>query len=122
MTTENTRQPPKHTPGPWTIIHLRHHPASLCHSFIICADSQQVGEAVCLPWNKGETNRTDEQIANAQLIASAPDLLAALIEAKQVLETARRYFPKSIRHPDTCQLECVLANSVGKAINQAQGA
>jgi hypothetical protein len=50
------------------------------------------------------------------------DLLAALKDAAEVLRTARRYFPKSIKNSDTFHLLNIEANSVGKAIRKAQGA
>jgi hypothetical protein len=48
-------------------------------------------------------------------------MLAALREARSVLETAERYFPKSIRNHDTFSLLNVLANAVGPAIAKAEG-
>jgi len=43
-------------------------------------------------------------------------LEAALTDAKGVLETARQYFPKSIRNGDRFHLENVLENAVNKAL------
>ena len=63
----------------------------------------------------------DACTADAALIAAAPDLLAALIEAKEVLESARQYFPSSIKNPDRFRLLNVLANSVDPAIAKATG-
>lgn len=48
-----------------------------------------------------------------------PDLLTALMEAREVLETAKRYFPKSIKNQDRFRLLNVLANSVQPAIEEA---
>lgn len=45
-------------------------------------------------------------------------LEAALVEARQVLETAKQYFPKSIRNADRYSLLNVLANAVGPAIER----
>ena len=59
--------------------------------------------------------------ANARLIAAAPELLGALKEARSVLETASRYFPKSIQNTDRFNLLNVLANSVNPVIAKAEG-
>ena len=60
-----------------------------------------------------------EARANASLIASAPDMLEALEYAAEVIDLARRYFPKSIRHSDRFQLENACA-TIGKAIHSAK--
>ena len=52
---------------------------------------------------------------------AAPDLLTALKEARAMLETASRYFPKSIRNGDRFSLLNTLANSVEPAIAKAEG-
>ena len=44
------------------------------------------------------------------------DLLVALEEARAVLETAKRYFPKSIKNRDEFSRLNVLANAVAPAI------
>ena len=59
--------------------------------------------------------------ANARLIASAPELLEALREAKQILERAKQYFPKSIKNSDRFSLLNVLANSIDPVITKAEG-
>ena len=64
-------------------------------------------------------DESDEPEANARLIAAAPDMLAALKEAREVLETAKQYFPLSIKNRDRFRLENVLANAVNKAIGKA---
>lgn len=61
----------------------------------------------------------EERAANARLIAAAPALLSALEAAKEVLETAKQYFPKSIKNGDRFSLLNVLANAVNPAITKA---
>jgi hypothetical protein len=48
-------------------------------------------------------------------------MLAALEEADRLLETAKRYFPKSIGNRDNFTLLNVQANAVRKAIAKAKG-
>jgi hypothetical protein len=57
---------------------------------------------------------------NARLIASAPELLAALQEALEFINSAAPRFPKSIKHPDCFKLNLVRA-AVYKAIHKATG-
>ena len=61
-----------------------------------------------------------ENRANARLIAAAPDMLQALKEARSMLETASRYFPKSIKNRDRFELLNVLTNAVEPAIRKAE--
>lgn len=62
----------------------------------------------------GESHR------NALIMAAAPELLAALKEARSMLETASRYFPKSIHNSDRFSLLNVLENEVKPAIAKAE--
>lgn len=59
-----------------------------------------------------------DDAANARMIAAAPEMLSALRLAAELIETARKHFPKSIKHADTFTLENVNA-TIGKAINRA---
>lgn len=112
----------KHTPGPWHIADM--FPASKLkaekheHFYLrgIGNGATHVGYASVTQITSG-----GESEANARLIASAPELLAALVEAEAVLNTARQYFPKSIQNADRFHLLNVLENSVGKAIAKAKG-
>ena len=104
----------KHTPGPWTHEdgdrYVREE-ATGGPVALVCADDGHVSHPTSLP-----------QTANARLIAAGPDMLEALRAAKQVLETASRYFPKSIKNSDRFSLLNVLANAIDPAITKATGA
>lgn len=56
--------------------------------------------------------------ANLAAIAAVPELLAALEEAQEFIQTARQYFPKSIKNADRFKLELTSA-SVSKALTKA---
>ena len=103
----------KHTQGPWE--QGKRHPGRViargAHKFI----------ATCTRHQDDDDMPHDEERANAQLIAAAPEMLEALKDARRMLETASRYFPKSIKHADRFSLCNVLANSVNKAIRKAEG-
>ena len=92
-----------HTPGPWRI-------SSIGSYGLTIGDEKQIIGTV-----HGDNS---ESIANARLIAAAPDLLEALEYAAELIKTARRYFPKSIKNSDRFQLENACA-SIGKAIHHA---
>ena len=65
----------KHTPGPWIVQGDTY----VTVNNLIIAHCKQDGHS-----------SLDEAMANARLIASAPDLLATLIEVTDVLERLRR--------------------------------
>lgn len=99
----------KHTPGPWTVHSCEVHP----HHEIIAECGRRI--ATQNDYHDGQDK------ANARLIAAAPELLDALKEARSMLETASRYFPKSIHNSDRFSLLNVLANTVNPAIAKAEG-
>ena len=104
----------KHTPGPWEAWF------SDDRKSIVQSDTGCGGDwTIATVYKEGP--RKHEARANAKLIAAAPDLLDALIEARRILETASRYFPKSIKNSDRFSLLNVLANAVNPAIEKAKG-
>lgn len=119
-----------HTPGPWKV-------SGCCfvretvdkkgiHELIITTDDDErllpgiaiINAQKYFPSIKDANQPDPEAAANARLMASAPAMLEALEYAAKAMETARRRFPKSIKNPDTFQLENALA-TIGKAIHQA---
>ena len=99
----------KHTQGPW-----KYQVSGFNTNQIVSVDNESQVAAVA--YGNDETS-----LPNAQLIATAPELLEALKEAQRMLKTAIRYFPKSIRDSDRFSLLNVLANSVNPAIAKAEG-
>lgn len=100
----------KHTHGPWEI--QSQGPTEQ----VYVIDNPRMN-FVC----RMEEGTQEQKTANALLIAAAPELLDALKEARSMLETASRYFPKSIRNLDRFSLLNVLANTVNPAIAKAEG-
>ena len=97
----------KHTPGKWTT--KIHQPGTML------TVENETGEYVCSLLGGDEHKQ-----GNARLIAAAPAMLEALRYAAELIPTARRYFPKSVKFSDRFQLENVCA-TIGKAIAQAEG-
>ena len=92
-----------HTPGPWTANSQR---------FI--DDAHGLTIAHCPSYNG--THPTETQLANATLIAAAPDLLLALQIAANTLETVYRE-----RDPKNIAAKCA-AERARAAIAKAEGA
>lgn len=95
-----------YTPGPWTYKDD--------FELVVVPKNDPQAEAIC-----EITGNPSEQFANARLIAEAPTILSALIEAKKLLESVRHRMPKSIRNSETFHFENILANVVNKAILKA---
>ena len=69
----------KHTPGPWNI--LRKRPMQMTGNFHQVTDDDRYPAAFIPAWDNpgpGEEDGTEEALANARLIATAPELLEAL--------------------------------------------
>jgi hypothetical protein len=76
----------EHTPGPWRV--LNH--ASGHVGFIAVVAGERTHICDVFPYGtRASTAGLDEHLANARLIAAAPDLLAALKEAVRIAELAR---------------------------------
>ena len=101
---------PKHTPGPWNMLHDSSFDE--CVIFAERADEQvDICEVSTYITMSNDDNRidVDQIIANANLIAAAPDLYKALDKACQRNCHCRNY-------DDTCK-GCYM----GKALRKARG-
>ena len=101
----------KHTPGPW---HNGQGPHNRSREIFgpsgwLIADCRTNQRSI------------KEEEANARLIAAAPEMLEALLEALKVVEIASRYCPKSIKNTDRFSLLNIEANSIRAAIAKAEG-
>ena len=98
----------KHTAGKWT--------AGKTNNFEYI-DIDCDGNHITSVYTGIESNPEAE--ANAKLIAAAPALLEALIEAQKLVEIARNYMPTSIRNSDKFAFENINANYICLAIHKA---
>jgi len=103
----------KHTAGPWKLsdsnrmdMHIR----AGEKGFVIAEINSRTANFI---------GNQSEAEANAQLIATAPELLAALIEAQNLVNLCRQYMPKSIKNSDRFTFENTAANIIDKAIQTA---
>jgi len=97
----------KHTPGPWKIS----------DGAILCQNVNAYGNFHIARFDRGDSDNTGEDLANARLIAAAPELLAAL---KDTLCLAEAYFDtlpddgEAQDHYMTCVIE-LARNAIAKA-------
>lgn len=64
----DTQTTPRHTPGPWTIT----------HQDMVRSRDRFIADCQAAPMSARPCPATPEDMANARLIAAAPDLLEAL--------------------------------------------
>ena len=88
----------------------KHEMANLFNVFLIYTTEKPIGIA--------NVYEGDEAKANAKLIAAAPEMLKAIIKAKEIMETVRKYMPKSIKNSDRYEFENANA-AIGNAIYKA---
>ena len=83
MTT--TQDKTRHTGGPWMVQNWNYQDRHRRNVPVIVAKSDAICELYNL-WDR-EQDREQERLANAQLIASAPELLAAVCQLRDYLQT-----------------------------------
>ena len=83
---------------------------------------RQMPENYCLAV-VGDVDRStaEKNKANAYLMSAAPELFEACKDAANLVEIARKHFPKSMKNGDAFQLELVCA-AINNAIRKAEGA
>jgi hypothetical protein len=102
----------KHTPGPWRVIHFR---GSIADDFAVYTDGRENDHLVV-----GEfTGHPRTRLANARLVAAAPDLLDVLTAAENALAVAASYRPIT-RSPDGDRIDAALARARA-ALAKARG-
>jgi hypothetical protein len=98
----------KHTQGEWAFDDNE-----------IYSESTDHGAAICT-MNTTSAHFTQEEVkANARLIAAAPTMLNALIEAEKLINSIRQYMPKSVQNADRFNFENINANVIKAAIQKA---
>ena len=107
-----SREAMKHTPGPWEL-------ADLPHSIVVRTESPNKTTygasryAAIGGFDRSDPDQLDEALANARLIAAAPDLLEALQDVCARL--LYRGVSTNAGHPDRTALEVARA-AIAKAI------
>ena len=101
----------KHTPGPWNPLQA---PLD-CGGYWWIQGPEKNG---CRDLATLSRNFSTE--ANARLIAAAPNMYEALKYAKEIIDIAKRYFPKSATNGDKYSL-LNLDATISKAIRKAEG-
>ena len=86
----------KHTPGPWEV-------ADLPHSIVVRTESPNKTPygasryAAIGGFDRSDPDQLDEALANARLIAAAPDLLSALDDLARYADTCELFLRET--HP-----------------------
>jgi hypothetical protein len=81
----------EHTPGPWSLPHFAEPDVNCACEYVLCDHLMgAVASVHCSgegdDWQKGGDNpKFAEAVANARLIAAAPDMLAALLAARPLM-------------------------------------
>ena len=93
----------KHTPGPWRIFPPEH----MC---TVTAEGEMSDVVICRTWSPDHVASyvgftRDECLANAHLIAAAPDLLAAL-ERLHAIASEALALAGHATTPDGCPRKC----------------
>ena len=104
----------KHTPGPWEVKKIA--------GQLFVAATPDEGHPYFRRYTTIGILEDDDyptKVADARLIAAAPDLLEALKQVSNLVRTARKYFPKSVKHSDRFQLEQTCA-TITSAIAKAE--
>ena len=112
MNTTTTPTNAKHTPGPWKPLQA---PLDCGGYWWIQSPADIEG---CR--DLATISRHFSTEANARLIAAAPDMYEALKYAKEIIDIAKRYFPKSVTNGDKYSL-LNLDATISKAIRKAEG-
>lgn len=103
-----------HTPGPWDIRRDYYYPTR----YLLTSKGSPFASLEGWPYDGVTTE--EEDAANRNLIAAAPELLEACKTAEKLIRVARNYFPKSMQNSDRFDLENACA-TICKAIAKAEG-
>lgn len=100
----------KHTPGPWA----HHHSPKDTTISVNTLDGNEIGGVWVKMWGDGRRGINETVLANAHLIAAAPDLLAALKEINDWIINWSPDFIMDDEWPDTDKkLRAAIAKAEG---------
>ena len=111
----------KHTQGPWEAVTDR-----MYHDNPYLVVGAGAGDAKSVEWMplyvqvSGRTGWV-EQKANTLLIAAAPELLAALVDAVELIETMSPIEDDTLRHARAAIAKAVGHNAGGNAPERSEG-
>lgn len=86
----------KHTPGPWKVVPPTQEQLALNYKCYSVDPSVSCGHGICSTYRE----------ANAHLIAAAPEMLEALLQAQTALESLGR---------DETPIYAIICNAIAKA-------
>jgi hypothetical protein len=81
----------KHTPGPWEVVADERYDSSSCLDKIVVYDIKAIDREIV--GSEGISGESNTNLANATLIAAAPDLLAALEDIYAITEREKTNLP-----------------------------
>jgi hypothetical protein len=114
----------KHTPGPWRFID--DHPSRACLK-VLAGDSEDLASLYFAPSDLNEPDEDgiwrgdDERVANARLMAAAPELLAALRGALKALDAIGAEMTVGDRFTNAGQYLLDALTPAREAISKATG-
>lgn len=107
----------KHTPGPWFVLASRKHGEE--RGYFDIGDSPDVQSATVLCTRFGWPERADEMLANANLIAAAPEMFSEI--EREYTELADIHNEWAGRHTPEGQMKLIrLRNLIAKATGRSE--
>jgi len=105
----------KFTPGPWVIDTIpSHENANNCYSFLIRSKGWHIS-AIHNDPNENDFEGNDEEIANANLIAAAPEMYHALKHVKEWFGKLKDW--EGVGDPDVVEIMFAIDKAEGNISN-----
>jgi hypothetical protein len=100
----------KHTPGPWHVLAL----GKSCHFAIATKNAAPIQAGIAFCDYKSINLRHEDHLANARLIAAAPDLLEACVYILGHLNQRLKNRPDLITDDEKAHLSIAIAKATGQ--------